>query len=59
MTPLGNSAILVKSYTLNNGGKQLEGADLHFKEDRFEENLRCTTLDKKSHFEVGRMYGLL
>lgn len=34
MTPLGNSAILVKSYTLNNGGKRLEGADLHFKEER-------------------------
>lgn len=47
MTPLGNSAILVKSYIPNNGGKRLEGADLHFKEERYEENLRCTTLDKK------------
>lgn len=36
MTPLGNSAIFVKSYTLNNGGKRLEGADLHFKEERYD-----------------------
>ena len=44
MTPLGNSAILVKSYTLNNGSKRSERADLHIKEERYDENLRCTTL---------------
>ena len=44
MSPLGNSAILVKSYILNNGSKRSEGADLHFKEERYDENLRCTTL---------------
>lgn len=53
MTPLGNSAILVKSYIPNNGGKRLEGADLHFKEERYEENLRCTTLHKKATLRLG------
>ena len=55
MTPLGNSAILVKSYIPNNGGKRLEGADLHFKEERYDENLRCTTLDKKATLRYVRV----
>lgn len=56
----GNSAILVKAYTLSNGSDQSEGDGLHFKEERFDENLRCTTLDKKNgHFDVGRVNGLV
>ena len=56
----GDSAILVKSYTLSNGSDQSEGDGLHFKEERYDENVRSTTLDPKNgHFDVGRVNGLV